>query len=121
MSASGISEPAAAGLRHKRGPPARNVGVTKKDFAAAFQGDFRFVRLNQNMSEHFAADAEHWIIKDAFLGSLADVTREADDKHDIDGGLVIANDDGGFREGFARDILEFEFSKRHPFHDPARN
>ena len=53
----------------------RIIGVPRKDIAATLQGDFRFVRLNQNMSEHFAANAEHGIIKDAFLGGLADVAR----------------------------------------------
>ena len=56
------------------------------------------VGFDEDVAEDFAADAEHGVVEDAFLGGLADVAGKADDEHDVDGGLVIADDDGGFGE-----------------------
>jgi hypothetical protein len=61
------------------------VAVTRKDFAAALQGDFRLVGFDEDVAEDFAADAEHRVVEDPFLGGLADVAGKADDEHDIDG------------------------------------
>jgi len=97
----------------------RDAGAPSKDLSATLQGDFRFVGLDEDVAKNFAADAEHRVIEDTFLGSLTDIAGQADDEHDIDRRLVITDDDGGFGESFARNILKFEFAEGHPFDDAA--
>src|SRR5262249_12375166 len=93
----------------------------RKFLAATLQSRFRFIRLDKDVSKHFAADAEHGIVEDALLRRLADVSGQADDEHDVHGGLVIADDDPGLCEGLGRNVLKFEFPEGHPFDDASRH
>ena len=95
--------------------------TARERLPAAPERRLRIVRLDHDVTEQLAAEAEHRRVKHALLRRLPHVAGKAHHEHHVHRRLVVADDDTGRLKSAGRDVLKFQFAERHSFHHAARH